>query len=165
MRGRLRSPEILALTDEGVAVGRVEGEVRAVEVDQDRAQAQRDPFEDLGQRVRDGGDLGGFGVDVEGGADDDVAEVIGPGDRRGDHGEAERGALVGTGEVDLAGEVDGVVAGAGSGSRRCRSGRPRGSSGWPPRRGPSSRLGGGGESRIGAVGDARERRARSQAGS
>ena len=77
---------------EGIAVGRVEGEVRAVEFDADRAQAQRDAFEDLGQGVGDGGDLGGFGVDVERGADDDVAEVIGAGDRRGDHGEAESGA-------------------------------------------------------------------------
>ena len=61
------------------------------------------PCEDLGQGVGDGGDLGGFGIDVERGADDDVAEVIGAGDGRGDHGEAERGALVGAGEVDLAG--------------------------------------------------------------
>ena len=31
------------------------------------------------------------GFDVQGGADDDVAEVIGAGDRRGDHGEARAG--------------------------------------------------------------------------
>ena len=57
------------------------------------------------------------GIDVEGRPDDDVAEVIGAGDRRGDHREAERRALVGAGEVDLAGEVDGVGAGAGAGDR------------------------------------------------
>ena len=60
---------------------------------QDLAQAQGDAFEDLGQGVGDGGDLGGFGVDVEGRADDDVAEVIGAGDGGGDDSEAERGAL------------------------------------------------------------------------
>ena len=102
---------------EGVAVGRVEGEVRAVEVDADRAQAQRDAFEDLGQGVGDGGDLGGFGVDVQSGADDDVAEVIRAGDRGGDDRQAQGGALVGAGEVDLAGKVDRVVAGSGAGER------------------------------------------------
>ena len=50
----------------------------------DRAQPQRDAFEDLRQRVGDVGDLGGDRVDVERRADDDVAEVVGPGDRRGD---------------------------------------------------------------------------------
>ena len=36
-----------------VAVGRIEGEVGAVEVDPDRAQAQRNAFEDLGQGIGD----------------------------------------------------------------------------------------------------------------
>ena len=36
------------------------------------------PAEDLGQRVGDGGDLGGVRVDVQGGPDRDVAEVVGP---------------------------------------------------------------------------------------
>ena len=40
-------------------------------------------------------------------ADDDVAEVIAAGDGGGDEDEGEGGALVGAGEVDLAGEVDG----------------------------------------------------------
>ena len=44
---------------------------------------------------------------MEGRPDDDVAEVIGAGDGGGDHGEGERRALVGAGEVDLAGDVDG----------------------------------------------------------
>ena len=132
------SPMIFGVDREGIAVGRVEGEVGAVEFDPDRAEAQGDAFEDLGQGVGDGGDLGGFGVDVEGGADDDVAEVIGAGDRGGDDGEGERGALVGAGEVDLARDVEGVGAGAGAGDRRCRSGRRRGSSDWPPLRGRSS---------------------------
>ena len=49
---------------EGIAVGRVEGEVGAVEVDEDLTQAQRDALEDLRQRIGDGGDLGGFGIDA-----------------------------------------------------------------------------------------------------
>ena len=134
------SPVTCGVDREGVAVGRVEGEVVAVEVDQDRAQAQRDAFEDLGQGIGDGGDLGGFGIDVKGRPDDDVAEVIGAGDRRGDHGEAERRALVGAGEVDLAGDVDGVGAGAGAGDR-------------------GADLGGGGAARVGLLCQARVARA------
>ena len=42
------------------------------------------------------------------------AEVEGTGDGRGDEGEAERRALVGTGEVGLAGGVEGAGAGAGA---------------------------------------------------
>ena len=70
--------------------------------------------------------------------DDDVAEVIGAGDRRGDHRKGERGALVGAGEVDLAGQVDWVGACAGAECRRCRPGWRRGSSGLPPLRDRSS---------------------------
>ena len=36
--------------------------------------------------------LGGLGIDVEGVADDDGAEVEGAGHRRGDHGHADIGA-------------------------------------------------------------------------
>ena len=43
---------------ERVAVGRVEGEAGAIEVDPDGAQPQRDPFEDLRQRIGDRRDLG-----------------------------------------------------------------------------------------------------------
>ena len=53
-----------AVDRERVAVGRVEGEVLAVEIDQDRAQPQRDAAEDLRQRVRDGRHLGGGRVDL-----------------------------------------------------------------------------------------------------
>ncbi len=53
-------------------------------------------------------DLGGFGVDVEGGANDDGAEVKGAGHRRGDDRQAERGAFVGAGEVGVAADVEGV---------------------------------------------------------
>ena len=69
---------------ERVAVGRVEGEARAVEVDPDRARPQRDPFEDLRQRIGDGGDLGRHRIDRDRDPDRDVAEVVGPGDRRED---------------------------------------------------------------------------------
>ena len=47
-RPRLRRRSTWAIDREGVAVGRVEGEVRAVEVDQDRAQAQRDALQGSG---------------------------------------------------------------------------------------------------------------------
>ena len=129
------SPKTSALTASGFAVGRVEGEVRAVEVDEDRAQAEGDALEDLGQGVGDGGDLGGFGVDVEAVADDDVAEVIATGDGGGDEDEGEGGALVGAGEVDLAGEVEGVGAGAGAGGRFADLARGAGSWGRPAPRG------------------------------
>ena len=111
------APSVLvrvALTDIAVAVGRVEGEAGAVEVDVDRAQAQRDAVEDLRQRVGDDVALGGCGVEEERVADDDGAEVEGAGDRRGDDGEAQRGAFVGAGEVGLAVGVEGVGAGAGA---------------------------------------------------
>ncbi len=42
------------------------------------------PVEDRRQGIRDGVDLGGFGVDVQGGPDYDRAEVEGAGHRRGD---------------------------------------------------------------------------------
>ena len=105
----------MALTEKRIAVGRVEGEIGSVEFDQDLAKSQRDPFEDLGQGVGDGGDLSGFRVDVERRPDDDVAEVIGARDRRGDHREAERSAFVGPGEVDPAREIDRMGAGARAG--------------------------------------------------
>ena len=76
------------------------------------------------------------GIDVKRRPDDDVAEVIGARDRRGDHGEAERGALVGAGEVDLAGDVEGVGARPGPGHR-------------------GADLGGGRAAGIGLLGEAR----------
>ena len=101
-------PETSVLDGEGFAVGRVEGEVGAVEVDAGSSADAAGCPRGSGQGIRDGGDLGRFGIDVKGGADDDVAEVKGPGDRGGDDRQAERGALVGAGEVDVAGNVDGV---------------------------------------------------------
>ena len=111
------SPKTSASTEKGSQLVGLRAKFGRLRLIEDRAQAQRDAFEDLGQGIGDGGDLGGFGVDLERGPDDDVAEVIGARDRRGDHREAERGALVGAGEVDLAGDVDGVGAGAGAGDR------------------------------------------------
>ena len=71
---------------------------------------------------------GGPRVDEERRADDDVAEVIGPRDGGDDDREAERRALVGAREVDLARRVERVRAGAGAGDRgadlaRGRAGR------------------------------------------
>ena len=62
------------------AVGRVEDEVGAVDVGADVAEVDRDALDDVGDRVRAGGvdeDFGGFGVDLQGLADDDGAEVEG----------------------------------------------------------------------------------------
>ena len=86
------------------------------------------PGEDPRQRVGDGGDLGGFGVDLQGDAVDDDAEVEGPGDGGDDRDQGERGAFVGAGEVDLAGGVDrgGAGAGAGGGGADLGGGRAGG---------------------------------------
>ena len=77
-------------------------------------------------------------VDLERGPDDDVAEVVGPGDRRDDDHEAERRALVGAGEVDLAGQVERVACRRRRRRPRCRSGWRPGRPARPARRGPSS---------------------------
>ena len=75
------SPMISALDRERVAVGRVEREAGPVEVDQDRAQPQRDPLDDLRDRVGDRGHLGGDRVDRD--ADPDRRRCRG---RRGPNG-------------------------------------------------------------------------------
>src|SRR4051794_13964469 len=66
------------------AVGAVEGEVLAVDVEEDRADVQFGAAVDVWDRLGLRMDLGGFGVDEERDADDDIAEVEGPGDGRGD---------------------------------------------------------------------------------
>ena len=99
------------------AAGRVEGEFGAVDVGADVAQVDGDAVDDVGDRVGAGGvdeDFGGFGVDLEGEADDDGAEVEGADLGGGDRDERERGAVVGAGEVELAGGVGEDVADAGA---------------------------------------------------
>ena len=137
-----------------VAGGRVLGERVAVEVDDHRAQGERDSLEDRGDRIGDRPDLGRLGVHVEGVADDDGAEVEGTGDRRGDDGQAERSALVRAGQVDAARDVERSRAGAGGDVDAAdpRRGRARG-------RGqlrPAGRARGLGQRRLGAVGNAGE---------
>ena len=100
---------------ERVAAGRVEGEVGAVEADLEVAGPERHAVEDPRQRVGDCGDLGGRGIDVDRDPSDDVAEVVGPGDGRNHDEEAQRSALVGTGEVDVAADVERAGAGPGAG--------------------------------------------------
>ena len=85
----------------------------AFDVDLDRAQPERDAADDLRDGFGVGDDVGVGGVDVEGDSDHDGAVVIGAGEGRGDRDEAQRGALEGAGQVDLAGGVEGVGAGAG----------------------------------------------------
>ena len=80
-------PKTSAVTASGLQLVGLRAKSGAVELDEDRAQAEGDALEDLGKRVADGGDLGGFGVDVEALADDDVAEVIAAGDGGGDEDE------------------------------------------------------------------------------
>ena len=48
----------------------------------DRPDVERNALQDPGQRIGDGVDLSGFGVDVESGTHQNVAEVEGTGDRR-----------------------------------------------------------------------------------
>ena len=98
---------------EGVAVGRVEDEVRAVDRDVDVLDLQGDAFQDLRYRVGAGG-VGrdghgrGLGVDFDLRAHDlGVASGVplereGPRDRRHHDREAERGAFVGSGDEHLA---------------------------------------------------------------
>ena len=95
------------------AVGRVDHEVRAIDVDSDFAHPDRDAADDRRHRfgVRD--HVGVELIDLDPDSDDDHAVVIGPGEGRGDRGEAERRALEGPGEVHPADRVEGVGAGAG----------------------------------------------------
>ena len=96
------SPIPCEATEKGRAVGRVDHEVRLVDIDLDRAHPDRDPADDLGHGFGVGDHVGVERIDVQGDADDDGAVVIGAGQRRGDRDQAERRALEGPGEVDLA---------------------------------------------------------------
>ena len=62
------------------------------------------PSQNLGQRVGNRGDLGGFGIYLESRPDDDIAEVIGTRYRRDDYRKGKRSAFIWTGEVYLAGD-------------------------------------------------------------
>jgi hypothetical protein len=73
-----------------VAVGRVEREVRTVEADLDEPRAQRNPFQDLRERVGVDAHLRRRRVDVDRAPDRDHAEVIGAGESRDDDHDAER---------------------------------------------------------------------------
>ncbi len=91
-----------------VAAGRVEDEVRPVDVDPQVPDLQRDPFQDVGDRIRGRAvdfDFGGLRVEGQRLADDDRAGVKGSGDRRGDRDHRERVAVVGAAEVELARDV------------------------------------------------------------
>ena len=83
----------------------------------DRAQAQRHAADDLRQRIGGDADPGRDRIDVDRRPHDDVAEVVGALERGGDHGQAQRSAAVRAREVDLAGEGDGMRAGARRGRR------------------------------------------------
>ena len=114
------------------------------------------PCEDRRDRVGDGVDLGRFGVDVEGDADDDGAEVEGTGDRRGDRprGSAARPCRGRRGRRCPACRT-GVGPGAGADVRRCRLREAAGQDGVGLLGLPA--LGGGrGEGGVRAVGDAGE---------
>ncbi len=89
----------------------------AVEVDGHVAQLQRDAVEHRRERIARDRDARGARVDVERLADDHGAEIERPGDSRDDDREAERAAVVGTGEIHLAGQVVGIGARPG-GDRR-----------------------------------------------
>ena len=104
------SPEIVASTENGSQLVGLSVKPGRSRLTTDRARPQRDPFEDLRQRVGDRADLGGDRVDRDGDPDGDVAEVVGPGDRRNDDEQAQRRALIWTGEVDLPRRVERVGA-------------------------------------------------------
>ena len=141
-----------------VAGGRVEDEVGPVDVGADVASVDGDAVDDVGDRVRAGGvdeDFGGFGVDLQGLADDHGAEVEGADLGGGDRDGRELGAVVGAGEVDLAGGVGqgGADAGAGEGVADFGGGRAGGALELflaAVVAGPGL---GGGDRRVGAEGD------------
>ena len=68
------SPKV-GLDGERVAVGRIEGEARAIQVERTERRRNGIPSRIWGG-VGTGGDLGGSGIDVERRTHDDVAEVI-----------------------------------------------------------------------------------------
>ena len=147
------SPETVALTKKGsqlVGLRVKPGRFSSMRIERRRRGM---PSRILGEGIGDGGDLGGFGVDVKGGPHHGVAEVIGTGDGGGDHGEGKWGAPVGAGEVDLALHVDGVGAGAGSHRGGADQGGRQDSWGGPPLQGQSSPVGRPPRSQLGAVGD------------
>ena len=135
------------------AVGRVDREVRLVDVDLDRAHPDRDAADDRRHGVGDGGDVGVERVDVEGDPDDDDAVVVGPGERRGDRDQGERRALEGAGEVHPPDRVEGVAARPGGDVRGADLARGGAARLRPARRGPSV-LRGGRDRGLRAVGDA-----------
>src|SRR5205085_808596 len=82
------------------AAGRVEHEALAVDFDPQVAVGNRDPLQDLGQRVGLGGDPRRDRVDPQRVAHDDVAEVEGTGLRRDLDDERVGRSLIWTAEVD-----------------------------------------------------------------
>ena len=140
---------------EGGAVGGVDHEVFAVDVDADFAHADRDAADDFGHDFGVGDDVGVGGIDVEGDADDDGAVVIGAGEGGGDRGEAEAGRP-GRGRRGRSCRARG--RGVRRGRRRrwwCRFQRTRGSSGAACSAAAEG-LGGGEDVGFGAVGEAVE---------
>ena len=75
------------------AAGRVEGEGGAIEANRDLADVERDALEDVGERIGDRPDLGGFGVYLQLVPDHHGAEVKGTGYGWGDYRQAQGGAL------------------------------------------------------------------------
>src|SRR5512146_2082211 len=99
---------------ERFATGRgVDGEVRAVDRDVDRADVELHPAEYVWNRVGDGMDFGRFGVDVDRRPHRHRAEVIRAGDGGRDEQEADRSPFVRSRQVDLARRVERRRAGAG----------------------------------------------------
>ena len=102
------------------AGGRVQGEAGLVDVDAQVPDVQRDPLQDVGDRVR--GRAVCFGspahrVEGQRDPDHDRAGVEGPGHRGGDRDDAQRVAVVGAGEVEGAADVGELAADPGARGR------------------------------------------------
>ena len=95
------------------AVGPVEGEVVAVDVDEDRADVELGAAEHVRDVLGPGVDLRRLRIEEERHPDDDVAEVEGTGDRRGDDHDRDRCAFVAAGEVGVALDFERSRAGPG----------------------------------------------------
>ena len=134
------------------AVGRVDHEVRAVDVDLDRAHPDRDAADDARHRFGVGDDVGVVQVDVERDPDDDGAVVVGTGQRRGYRHQRQRRAFERARQEDPSDRVERVPAGSRGDVRGADFGARRAAR--DQLLGPAERLRRRGDRRLRAVGDA-----------
>ena len=155
------SPQIVEEASKGSQEVGLRVKLGPVGVDAQVAEVQRDALEDVGDRVRgravDFADVGDR-VEAQRLAHDDGAGVEGAGHRRGDRHRGDRVAVVGAGEVELAGHVGELGADPRPGQGAADLGGRRAARGVELFLSPVRALAGAapGDRRLGAVGDAGE---------